>query len=87
MSQHRYSKFTNQIANSLGVEPSQLVYFTECHPDPSPEHILNIADSPVDSDDIRSQIDEWLAEQSSNQPEETPGGDAKGLLFRRTGPE
>lgn len=87
MSRNSHGKLLRQVAAALDVDPDQLAYFRECHPDPTVEIVLNLAERPPVDDETREMIAEWLAEDADGESEgdDPPGGDARGLMFQRGG--
>jgi hypothetical protein len=81
-----HDKTLRQIAAALDVDPDQLQYFRECHPDPTVDVVLNLADRPPVDDDTRELVAEWLADDSNGERDgDNPGGAPRGLVFHRGG--
>ena len=84
MTRHRDSPELRHVAAALDIDPDRLAYFAECHPDPTVDVILNLADRPPVDDETRAIIARWL-EDFNTKADETPGGDARGLGRRNRG--
>jgi len=88
MKRRTHSKTLRQLAAALDVAPDQLAYFRECHPNPTVDVVLNLADRPPVDAETRELASEWLTDDSPSgdgtASADSPG-QTHGVTFQRGG--
>lgn len=86
MRRRAHDETLRRVAAALDVDPDHLAYFRNCHPDPTVDIVLNLADRPPADDETRAMIAEWLADDGDHgDTADDVGGDPRGLMFKRGG--
>jgi hypothetical protein len=81
---------TRAVAVALQIRPERLREFVECHPNPTPDAVLALADRPPADQDTREMVAEWVDARDSSsatvEQEDRASGDTDGLagLTRRS---
>ena len=73
---------TRAVAVALQVRPDRLREFIDCHPNPTADAVLALADRPPADQDTREMVAHWInATDTDPTPiEDRPGGHPAGLI-------
>jgi hypothetical protein len=80
---------TRAVAIALQLRPERLGEFVNCHPNPTLEAVLALADRPPADQDTRDMVARWV-EHATPDPtpiEDRAGGDTDGLAGLSRGVE
>jgi hypothetical protein len=82
---------TRAVAIALQLRPERLIEFVECHPNPTVDAVLALADRPPANQDTREMVAEWVDARDSPSAtvkhEDRAGGDTDGLAGLTRGVE
>ena len=82
---------TRAVAVALQKRPERLREFVECHPNPTADAVLALADRPPADQDTREMVAEWVESKATDTEagalEERAGGGVDGLAGLTRGGE
>ena len=82
---------TRAVAVALQVRPDRLREFIDCHPNPTADAVLALADRPPADQETRDMVAEWVESKATDTEagalEERAGGGVDGLAGLTRGGE